>query len=180
MLRENVLFGEVVNHPLTLYFAEVDKSGKVLKSGPESGFDIVLDKRSVTLSPSNREDSVTITNKIRDDSPFFLNTMVTIPKAPASVKAKAKKNKITVTWKKIKKSKKTKALLAQIKGIELQYSTDPFFPADNSVKLPLSKKKTKYSIKGLQRKSVYYVRVRYVDGVGGYSNWSKVKRVKIK
>ena len=87
---------------------------------------------------------------------------------------------LTVSWKKIKKSKKTKALLAQIQSIELQYSPDPSFPTDNSVKIPLSKKKTKYAIKGLQRKSVYYVRVRYTDGAGGYSNWSNVKRAKTK
>ena len=105
---------------------------------------------------------------------------ITILSVPKSVKAKAKKNKVTVSWGKIKKSKKTKALLAQIQGIELQYSTDPFFPTDNFVKLPLSKKKTKYVLKGLQRKSVYYVRVRYTDGAGGYSAWSKVKKVKTK
>ena len=105
---------------------------------------------------------------------------VTIPKTPASVKAKAKKNKVTVSWKKIKKSKKIKALLTQIQSIELQYCTDPSFPADISVKIPLGKKKTKFVLKGLQKGTAYYMRVRYTDGAGGYSAWSGVKRVVVK
>lgn len=113
-------------------------------------------------------------------SPAVIVESITIPKAPASVKAKAKKNKVTVSWKKIKKSKKTKALLAQIHGIELQYSTEPGFPAENTVKVSLGKKKTKLVLKGLQPKTAYYVRVRYTDGSGGYSNWSKVKAFRTK
>ena len=105
---------------------------------------------------------------------------ITISKAPASVKAKAKKNKVTVSWKKIKKSKKTKALLAQIRGIEVQYSEDPSFPSATSVKVPLGKKKTKLVLKRLPSKTTYYVRVRYTDGAGGYSNWSKVKAFRTK
>ena len=62
---------------------------------------------------------------------------------------------------------KTKALLAQIHGIELQYSTEPGFPAENTVKVSLGKKKTKLVLKGLQPKTAYYVRVRYTDGEGG-------------
>ena len=102
--------------------------------------------------------------------------LVTITTAPKSVKAKAKKNKITVTWKKIKKNKKGKKLLRQINSIEVQYSVDLSFPAENSVKIPLGKKKTKLVLKGLQKGIAYFVRVRYTDGAGGYSNWSAVKR----
>ena len=104
---------------------------------------------------------------------------ITISKTPASVKAKAaKKGKVTVSWKKIKKTKKTKALLAQIKGIEVQYSTDPGFTTDVATK-PVGKNKTKVTLK-LQKNTTYYVRVRYTDGAGGVSNWSAVKRVKTK
>ena len=102
---------------------------------------------------------------------------ITIQKVPASVKAKAKKNKVTVSWKKIRKTKKTKGLLAQIKGIEVQYSTDPGFASDVNTKA-VGKKKTKAVLK-LRKKTTYYVRVRYV-GADGVSNWSKVKRVKTK
>ena len=104
---------------------------------------------------------------------------ITISKAPTGVKAKAgKKGKVTVSWKKIKKNKKTKAVLKQIKGVEVQYSTDPTF-ATNVQTRKLGKKKSKVTLKGLQKKTVYYIRVRYV-GAGGVSNWSAVKRVKTK
>ena len=102
---------------------------------------------------------------------------ITISKTPASTKAKAKKGKVTVTWKKIKKSKKTKALLGQIKSIQVQYSTDPNFATDVNTKT-VSKKKTKATL-SLQRKTQYYIRVRYV-GSDGVSNWGAVKAVKTK
>ena len=102
---------------------------------------------------------------------------ITILKTPSSVKAKAKKSKVTVSWKKIKKTKKTKALLKQIKSIQIQYSTDPTFTQVTGIK-SIGKKKTKAVLK-LKKKTTYYIRVRYV-GVGGYSNWSGVKKVKTK
>lgn len=109
-----------------------------------------------------------------------LNELITINYTPRKLKAKAKKKKITVSWKKIKKTKKTKTLLKQIHGIEVQYSTDPGFPVESSVKVPLGKKKTKLVLKGLQPKTQYFVRVRYTDGAGGYSNWSAVKAFRTK
>ncbi len=93
------------------------------------------------------------------------------------MKAKAKKNKVTVSWKKIKKNKTGKALLKQISSIQVQYSTDPGFTQNVSTK-NVGKKKTKMKLK-LQKKTTYYIRVRYV-GNGGYSNWSGVKKVKTK
>ena len=50
----------------------------------------------------------------------------------------------------------------------------------NIVKTSLvGKSKTSAKIKGLKKKTTYYVRVRYYDGTG-YSTWSKVKKVKTK
>jgi hypothetical protein len=51
-----------------LYFAETDKNGKVVSSGSQSGYDISVDHDSVTLSPSNADASVTLTNNVRDGS----------------------------------------------------------------------------------------------------------------
>ena len=102
---------------------------------------------------------------------------ITVNKTPASIKAKARKGTVTVSCEKIKKSKKTKALLNQIKSIQVQYSTDPNFTTDVNTKT-VGKKKTKAVLK-LQRKTTYYVRVRYV-GTDGVSNWSAVKAVKTK
>ena len=55
-------------HSITLYFAETDKNGKVVESGAKSGYDISIDKQSVTLSPTNADESVTLTNNVRDNS----------------------------------------------------------------------------------------------------------------
>ena len=43
----------------------------------------------------------------------------------------------------------------------------------------IKKGKTKYVVKGLKKKTTYYVRVRYYDGEG-YSVWSKTKKIKTK
>ena len=103
---------------------------------------------------------------------------ITIPKKPAKVKTKARKNKVVVSWKRIKKNKKTKALRAMIKNVEVQYSTDPSFPKETTDSRIIGKNKTKLVLRGLQRKTLYYVRVRYV-GADGVSNW-KTKRVRTK
>lgn len=98
-----------------------------------------------------------------------------IQKTPASVKAKAKKKgKVTVSWKKIRNTKKNRKLLKQIKSIEVQYSTDSKFKNPGVKKV--GKKKKSVSLK-LKRKTTYYIRVRYI-GNGGASYWSKTKRVK--
>jgi hypothetical protein len=41
-------------------------------------------------------------------------------------------------------------------------------------------RQTKLTIKKLQKGTAYYVRIRYSDGAGGYSQWSKVRKVKTK
>ena len=102
---------------------------------------------------------------------------ITILKAPAGVKAKAKKNKVQVSWKKIRKNKAGKKLLAQIRYIEVQAATDPAFKNIVATR-NVGKKKVKATLK-LQRKTTYYVRVRYV-GADGVSKWSKVKKIKTK
>ena len=105
---------------------------------------------------------------------------ITISKRPASVKAKIKKkskSKVIVSWKKIKKNKAGKKLLKKIKSIQVQYSTDKTFKKNVKTKT-VGKKKTKVTLK-LQKKTTYYIRVRY-KGSDGFSKWSKVKRVKTK
>ena len=117
-------------------------------------------------------------NDAGSDSPsqkVMVQERITIKKVPASVKVKAKKNKVTVSWKKIKKNKKGKKLLKQIKSVQVQYSTDPKFRKNTKTKT-VGKKKTKVKLK-LKKRTTYYVRVRYV-GKGGVSKWTKTKKVK--
>ena len=68
------------------------------------------------------------------------------------------------------------------KPAENAQGTKPARPAGQTVRrtdAPVGKKKKKAVIRGLSKKTTYYVRVRYYDGVG-YSAWSKVKKVKTK
>ena len=97
---------------------------------------------------------------------------ITVAITPASVKAKGKKGKAVISWRKLKKKQKR-----QIQSIQVQASIDPAFEGV-VYNLRLGKNVTKVTMK-LQRKQTYYVRVRYV-GNGGVSAWSAVKRVKTK
>lgn len=93
------------------------------------------------------------------------------------MKVKVNKNKVTVSWSKIKNTKKTKKLLSQIKKVQVQCATDRAFKnvvADKKV----GKNKTKVVLK-LMKKTTYYIRTRYI-GKDGVSKWTKVKAVKTK
>jgi hypothetical protein len=105
--------------------------------------------------------------------------LISIPKKPSIKKPEVTKNKITVKWTHFKHTKKkAKAIWKKIKKVQVQCATDSGFK--NIVKtVPVGKGRTKAVIKGLSKGTTYYVRVRYFDGTG-YSNWSKVKRIRTK
>ncbi len=92
---------------------------------------------------------------------------------PSSVKATVKKNKVTVSWKKVK----DKALLKQIRSIQVQYAADKKFKKNKKTVL-VDSNKAKTTLKPGSNKTCY-VRVRY-KGTKGYSKWSTVKKVKLK
>jgi len=121
----------------------------------------------------------TKTEKIPKLKPTAPTEKNTISKKPSIKKPAAAKGKITVKWKHFKHtSKKAKKIWKKIKKVQVQCATDK--ACKNIVKdVKVSRGKTKYAIKGLKKKTTYYVRVRYFDGVG-YSKWSKVKKVKTK
>ena len=107
-----------------------------------------------------------------------VSEQITISKKPSNKKPSVSKNKITVNWSHFKQTKKTKAVWKKIKKVQVQCATDKGF--SNIVKSTMvGKKKTKAVIKGLAKKTTYYVRVRYFDGTG-YSAWSGVKKIKTK
>jgi len=56
------------DHQITLYFAETDRNGKVVKSGKKTGYNITVEPEQVTLSRTNMNASVTVTNEIIDGS----------------------------------------------------------------------------------------------------------------
>lgn len=127
-----------------------------------NGYTLYVNGTAHTSSSSSS--SETATSDTQSES-------ITISKAPSAVKAKAKKNKVTVSWRKIRK----KALLSQIRSIQVQCSTDPSF-VQNTVTKMVSRNSTKVTLR-LQKKMTYYIRVGYV-GSNGVSNWSRVRRVR--
>ncbi|SNU08089.1 repeat domain (List_Bact_rpt) [Lachnospiraceae bacterium] len=110
------------------------------------------------------EPTVTPTSKVEPT--------VTAPKKATISKVKnAKGKKISLKWKKV----------SGVKGYEVQYALNSSFT--KSLKKKSTTKNT-LTIKKLKKKKTYYIRVRsYVKDSNNkkvYSEWSKVKKVKIK
>ena len=98
--------------------------------------------------------------------------------AAKSVKAKAAKKSVKVSWKKA-----TKKNLKKFDKVEIQVCTDRGFNRANTKRVEVKKSKKSATVKGLAKGMTYYVRVRDVKGSGTgklVSKWSGVKKVKIK
>jgi len=136
---------------------------------------LVTNYKTLTEAEIKYGELKTVADKAGEVKPA--DEKITVDSPPKSVKAKAKKNKITVTWKKInKKTKPGKKLAKQVKCIQVQIATDQAFT--NIVNnRQIGRNKTKYVVK-LKKKTTYYVRVRYVGKDGGFSKWSAKKKVK--
>ena len=146
---------------------------------PESKSDIQQNPQpepQSDIQQNSQLDPVPTVESSIDSTGVIQKDPITIAKVPSSVKAKAKKNRVTVSWKKIRKTKKTRKLLSQIHGVQIQVSVDPAF-SSIVVDRRVGKNKTRVVLK-LQKKTVYYIRVRFV-GSDGVSNW-KTKRVRTK
>ena len=101
-------------------------------------------------------------------------TVKVIPKGIAVQKVFSKKSaKLTAKWAAVKK----------IDGFEIQYTNkDKTFKKAKKTKLK-NPKATKVTVEKLKKHQKYFVRVRTYKVVNGetyYSNWSKVKSVKVK
>ena len=113
-----------------------------------------------------------LTNAFIINAPAAPTEIVDLPSVKIS-KPKAAKKKATVKWKKV--NKKNQKLIS---GIEIQVATDPGF--SNIIRTATAgKKKTSKAFKGLQTKTIYYVRIRAYNG-SHVSAWSGVKSVKVK
>jgi hypothetical protein len=92
---------------------------------------------------------------------------------PSNLKA------VTVEWK--KQSQKMSA--SRISGYQIQLSTDKNFSKNVKKATVAGYKKTSKKISGLKSGKKYYVRIRTYKKTGGtnlYSDWSKVKSVKVR
>ena len=106
-------------------------------------------------------------------------TFTIVPKGATIVKPVAAKKAITVKWKK----QAAKMSKSRITGYQVQCSTNKKFKSGVKKKTVKGYKKTAVKISRLKSKKTYYVRVRTYMKTGGktyYSNWSKVKAVKVK
>lgn len=101
------------------------------------------------------------------------NTETVKPKKTSIKKLSKGKKKFTVTWAKVR----------GVKGYQIQYSSDKKLKKNNKSVTVTKQKTTKATVKKLESKKKYYVRVRTYKTVNGkkiYSSWSKVKSVKTK
>lgn len=140
----------------TSYTVKKDGKKKALKAGKSYEFRV----RAVV-----EESKKTYTGSYSD----VLKVKVA-PKAP-TLTLKAGKKQLTASWKSI----------SGASGYEVQYSTSSKMKKAKTVKVKKSSKKT--TVKKLKKGKKYYVRVRTYKTVNGkkiYSDWSKVKNVKVK
>ena len=100
------------------------------------------------------------------------NMVVVLARAPILKKIKRKgKNRFQVAWKKNRKPEK------RILGYEIEVCNNAAFKG-NVNHYRLKKGKYKETFKG-KRKRTYYVRIRYYCR-GGYSWWSRTKKIHLK
>ena len=95
------------------------------------------------------------------------------PKNVSGLKASAKSRSLKISWK-----KQTK----QSSGYQISYATNKKFKKAKSINITKNKTTNK-TIKSLKKGTTYYVRIRTYKKIGKkkyYSEWSKVKSVKIK
>jgi len=110
--------------------------------------------------------------------PFFLSTqtglvLLTVPATISKLTLKAGKKQLTASWKSV----------SDISGYEVRYSTSKKFTKKTTKTVKVKKSSKKTTVKKLKKGKKYYVRIRTyktVDGKKIYSDWSKVKSVKVK
>ncbi len=145
------------------------RSVRVMVKGTKQ--DEVKDSKPAT-KPS--EPTTTPTTTQPTTKPSTTKNIETVKPKKTSIKKLSKgKKKFTVTWAKV----------SGVKGYQIQYSSDKKFKKNNKSVTVTKQKTTKATVKKLESKKKYYVRVRTYKTVNGkkiYSSWSKVKSVKTK
>lgn len=145
------------------------RSVRVMVKGTKQ--DEVKDSKPAT-KPSKPTTTPTTTQPTTKPS-TTKNTETVKPKKTSIKKLSKGKKKFTVTWAKV----------SGVKGYQIQYSSDKKLKKNNKSVTVTKQKTTKATVKKLESKKKYYVRVRTYKTVNGkkiYSSWSKVKSVKTK
>ena len=140
--------------------------------------------------------TLTITGTIYRNGKFFRDVKKSYKvegntPSPTPVNKPTKPAKVTVKKTTLKSAKNAKGKKLVVKwkkntagnGYQIQYSTSKKFAKGNKTKTISKNKTTSYTIKKLKKKKTYYVRIRTYKKVSEktyYSEWSSVKKVKIK
>ena len=127
---------------------------------PTTSDRVVTPTNSTTIKPTKKPEPTTTVKRGTS------NVKKSKLDIPANIKAKnIKKKAIKLTWRKTLNAKK----------YQVQYSTKSNFKKS----VTKATTKLKYIIKKLKKGKTYYIRLRAVNGKK-ISNWSKVKKIKIK
>jgi len=111
----------------------------------------------------------------KDDIKGSYSEVLKVKIAPktTTLTLKAGSKQLTATWKSV----------SDISGYEVQYSTSKKFTKKTTKTVKVKKSSKKTTVKKLKKGKKYYVRIRTYKTVNGkkiYSDWSKVKNVKVK
>ena len=143
-----------------------DSAGKVLVAGTDY---------DVTYKNNNKVGKATATVKFKGDYSGSAKLEYTINPAKPTIKNPvAGKKSLTAKWSKVSK---------QATGYEVMIATDKKFSKNKKTVIVKSFKTTSKKISKLKSKKIYYVKVRTYKTVGKvkyYSDWSAVKKVKVK
>jgi len=166
------------------------EAGSVTYTGAEASPQLVVSINGVPLTCD--EDYIVHNDGSRDVGPAVLTIegigaytgraaaeFKIIPKGTAISKLTGSKKAMTVKWKKCS----TRMSASRITGYKIQYSTDKSFRKNVKTVKVKGYKKTSKKIKRLKSGKHYYVRVKtyiIIKGKGYYSDWSGIKKVKIR
>ena len=171
----------IIYHPQTIQLSDTQFSYDGRKKNPSvvvvgadgriidsSNYTVMYDKESKNVGKYN----VKIIFKA-NYSGSISKSFIIVPKKTEIVKLQAKSKGFTI---KIKKQK------TQTTGYQIQYSARSNFKKSKT-KTIKNNSQTSFEIKGLKRKTKYYIRVRTYKSKANqkyYSSWSAVKSVKTK
>lgn len=127
-------------------------------------------EQNPTVKPTAQEIKQNPT--VKPIEPITQSTNVKKPSATKTSKIKKGRKSLKISWKKVR----------NVNGYQIQYSTSRKFKKARKITIKNGKATSK-TIKKLQAKKKYYVRIRTyvtVNGKTKYSNWSKTKSQKTK
>ena len=127
---------------------------------------------SVNARNKEKVETAAASNKSEQEKTVETVKKVTVKQPKIRKVKRSKKRQITVYWKKDK----------SVSGYQIQIADNKKMSKGKKT-ISVSKKKTSYTVKKLKSRKTYYVRIRSYKKVKGkiyYSNWSKIKAVKVK